>query len=62
MNTLDKTQMHGAFAFVSMMLFVAALYSAPLIRAEGTSASSTIQSFIGTTPAADSVEPDAPTF
>jgi hypothetical protein len=60
MSTLDKTQMHGAFAFVSMMLTVAALYSAPLLRAEGHS--STTHSFIGTTPAADTVEADAPTF
>jgi hypothetical protein len=60
MNTLDKTQMHGAFAFVSMMLFVAALYSAPLLRAEGTS--SAVQSFIGTVPVADGVEAEAPTF
>jgi hypothetical protein len=61
MNTLDKTQMHGAFAFVSMMLVVAALYSAPLLRAEGTS-SSAPHSFIGTAPAADAVEAQAPTF
>ena len=61
MNTLDKTQMHGAFAFFSMLLFVAALYSAPLLRAEGTS-SSAAQSFIGTVPAADAAEVEAPTF
>ena len=61
MSTLDKTQMHGAFAFVSMMLTVAALYSAPLLRAEGHSPSAP-HSFIGTAPAADTVEADAPTF
>jgi hypothetical protein len=61
MNTLDKTQRHGAFAFVSMMLFAAALYSAPLLRAESIP-SSTTQSFIGTVPAADTVEPLPPTF
>ena len=60
MSTLDKTQMHGAFAFVSMMLFIAALYSAPLLRAE--SASSAMQSFVGTAPAADGAEVEAPTF
>ena len=61
MNTLDKTQMHDAFAFLSMMLFVAALYSAPLLRAESVPSSAT-QSFVGTAPAAETVDDQAPTF
>ena len=60
MSTLDKTQMNGAFAFFSVMLLVAALYSAPILRAE--SASASMQSFIGMAPAAADADDDAPTF
>ena len=62
METLDKTQMHSAYAFVSVMLLAAAISSATLIRAEAP-AGPAMQSFIGTTPDSgngDSVE--APTF
>ena len=62
METLDKTQMHSTFAFVSVMLLAAAISSATLLRAESPAGSAT-QSFIGTTPNSgngDSVE--APTF
>ena len=62
METLDKTQMHSAYAFVSVMLLAAAISSATLIRAEAP-AGSAMQSFIGTAPDSgngDSVE--APTF
>ena len=58
---LDKTQMQSAFAFVSVMLLAAAIYSAPAIRAETTLASA--QSFVGTTPDASGTEVEAaPTF
>jgi hypothetical protein len=61
MNSLDKTQLHSAFAFVSVMLLAAAIFSAPLIRAESTASGET-QSFIGTTPDAAGPEVQPPTF
>ena len=58
---LDKTQMHSTFAFVSVMLLAAAIFSAPLLRAESAPSTET-QSFIGTTPNATGEEVQAPTF
>ena len=63
METLDKTQMHSAYAFVSVMLLAAAISGATLIRAESTPPSATTQSFIGTTPDSGNAEAvQAPTF
>jgi|KBSMisStandDraft_5_1062788.scaffolds.fasta_scaffold382620_2 hypothetical protein len=62
METLDKTQMHSAYAFVSVMLLAAAISGATLIRAESAPSAAT-QSFIGTTPDSDNGETaQAPTF
>ena len=62
METLDKTQMHSTFAFVSVMLLAAAISSATLIRAESAPANA-VQSFVGTVPDTDNGEAvQAPTF
>ena len=62
MESLDKTQMHSTFAFVSVMLLAAAISGATLIRAESGSANG-VQSFVGTVPDTGNGEAvEAPTF
>jgi hypothetical protein len=62
MESLDRTQMHSTFAFVSVMLLAAAISGATLIRAE-TGSQNAVQSFVGTTPDTGNGEAEqAPTF